>query len=368
VRAETERRSGFVSKDPAPAGKSVMSNLPQLERLVRRLRDSQSHARLVGTAPAFLKSIAQLPAIARSDAAVLIGGETGTGKELVARAVHYLSDRAPFPFVAVNCGALPDTLLEDELFGHERGAFTDAHAKKTGLLAHAEKGTLFLDELDTLSARAQIVLLRMLQDKQYRPVGAGAEQQADVRILSATNAALDQLVERGAFRADLYYRLCVFSIRLPPLRERVEDISRLATHFVRTHTREGTPLLTLTPEAMECLLAHSWPGNVRELENAIIRAIHISEDRTHLTVEDLGLPPQPAHADEPGPAGRTAGVFQTLKRQAIESFERAYLTRLMADHQGNISRAARAAGKERRDLGKLLKKCRIDPRTYRPTT
>jgi DNA-binding NtrC family response regulator len=342
-----------------------MNDLPQLERLVHYLRACQSQAKLVGEAPAFLKSIARLPAIARSDAAVLISGETGTGKELVARAVHYLSDRAPYPFVAVNCGALPDTLLEDELFGHERGAFTDAHAKKTGLLAHAEKGTLLLDEVDALSGKAQIVLLRMLQDKKYRPVGGTSEQQADVRILAATNATVDQLVEQGAFRSDLYYRLCVFSVRLPALRERVEDIPRLASHFIRKHTPEGTPPLTLGAGAIQCLLAHSWPGNVRELENAIIRAIHVSEDRANVAADDFGLPVQEPPAAS-ACAEQAPGLFRTLKRQAIESFERAYLTRLMADYHGNISKAARAAGKERRDLGKLLKKCRIDPRSFRP--
>jgi DNA-binding NtrC family response regulator len=345
-----------------------MGDSPQLERLVHRLRDSHAQAKLVGTARAFLASIAQLPAIARTDAAVLVSGETGTGKELVARAIHYMSDRAPFPFVAVNCGALPDTLLEDELFGHERGAFTDAHQRRKGLVAHAERGTLLLDEVDTLSGRAQIALLRMLQDKKYRPVGTGSELQADVRILSATNAALDRLVERGSFRADLYYRLCVFSIELPPLRERVEDIPTLAAHFIGKHKSEDARPLTLSPEALQRLLAYTWPGNVRELENAIIRGIHLSGGREHIAAGELGLP-SPAST----PPASLRGVanprsFGVLKRQAIESFERAYLTQLMSEHQGNISRAARAAGKERRELGKLLKKCHIDPRTFRLST
>jgi len=345
-----------------------MGDLPQLDRVVQRLRDSQIQAKLVGTAPAFLESIAQLPAMARSDAAVLVSGETGTGKELVARAVHYMSDRAPFPFVAINCGALPDTLLEDELFGHERGAFTDAHQKRTGLVAHAEKGTLLLDEVDTLSGRAQIALLRILQDKKYRPVGAAGEQQADVRILSATNAALDRLVERGIFRADLYYRLCVFSVQLPPLRQRIEDIPRLAAHFISKHGPNGARPLTISPEALQTLLGYTWPGNVRELENAVIRGIHLSGDRGDIRAHDLGLPSQ-AGGPTPASDGRlNPRSFGALKRQAIESFERAYLTQLMFEYQGNISRAARAAGKERRELGKLLKKCRIDPRAFRLST
>src|SRR5262249_45943899 len=153
-----------------------------------------------------------------SDATVLVLGETGTGKELVARAIHYLSSRAAFPFIPVNCGALPDTLLEDELFGHERGSFTDAYAKRQGLLVQAEKGTLFLDEIDTLSAKAQIVLLRVVQEKRFRPLGSGLEYRADIRVVAASNSQLDLLVRNGSFRADLYYRLCVFSVHLPPLR------------------------------------------------------------------------------------------------------------------------------------------------------
>ena len=342
-----------------------MSDLPHLERLVHRLRDTQSQANLVGTAPAFLESIAQLPAIAGSGAAVLVSGETGTGKELVARAIHYMSDRAAFPFVAVNCGALPDTLMEDELFGHARGAFTDAHHKRDGLVAHAEKGTLLLDEVDILSGKAQVALLRLLQDKTYRPLGASAEQQADVRILAATNADIDQLVQRAAFRADLYYRLCVFSIRLPALRERVEDIPRLVAHFIRRHMPAGAAPLTLSPGALHALLAYAWPGNVRELENAIVRGIHVSAGRARVDVEDLGLPRRAGTPGGPGDGDGQHRPFTALKRKAIESFERAYLTQLMFDHQGNVSQAARAAGKERRDLGKLLKKCQIDPRAFR---
>jgi DNA-binding NtrC family response regulator len=339
-----------------------MSDLPQLDGLVRRLRDGHVQARLVGAAPAFVTSIAQLPAVARSDAAALLSGETGTGKELVARAIHYMSDRGPGPFVAVNCGALPDTLIEDELFGHERGAFTDAQHRRIGLVAHAEKGTLFLDEVATLSSRAQIALLRMLQDRKYRPVGANAEQHADVRIVSATNAAIERLVECGAFRADLYYRLCVFSIRLPPLRERSDDIPRLADHFLRKHTPDDAEPRALSAEAVQALLAYAWPGNVRELENAIVRGIHVSEGRDPIGADALGLPAQPTV----GSSG--AQSFRALKRQAIESFERSYLTRLMSDHHGNISRAALAAGKERRELGRLLKKRRIDPRAFRAST
>ncbi len=334
------------------------------EQLIRRLRDEQAQTKLVGHAPAFLRAVASCPAIARSDAAVLIGGETGTGKELVARALHYMSSRAACPFVAVNCGALPDTLLEDELFGHERGAFTDAHLRRQGLVAQGETGTLFLDEVDTLTFRAQIVLLRVLQDKRYRPVGASREQQADVRIIAASNASLHQLVLQGSFRADLYYRLSVFTIELPPLRQRPEDIPLLARHFLTAHTPPDLEGLSLAPGACDALIRHDWPGNVRELENAIIRGIHISDGRKEITADDLGL--STGHDRAAAPADSRPRSYRALKREVIESFERRYLTQLMADHHGNISSAARTAGKERSDLGKLLKKYAIDPGPFRP--
>ena len=343
-----------------------MSDQSYTERLIHRLRDQQAHAKLVGIAPAFVRAIAPCPAIAKSDATVLIGGETGTGKELVARALHYMSGRAAGPFVAVNCGALPDTLLEDELFGHERGAFTDAHLRRHGLLAQGETGTLFLDEVDTLTPRAQVVLLRVLQDKRFRPVGGSEERQADVRILAATNASLHDLVRDRTFRADLYYRLSVFSIELPPLRQRLEDIPLLVHHFLMKHTPAGSDALSLTRDASEILLRHEWPGNVRELENAIIRGIHISEGRHDISIADLDLKrPDHVPSGAPGDEPNRPRSYKSLKQEAIDSFERAYLTQLMLDHRGNVSRAARTAGKERSDLGKLLKKHQIDPQLFR---
>ena len=210
---------------------------------------------LIGKAPAFKTIVSSLPMLASSEGAVLITGETGTGKELVARAIHSLSARAPHPFVAVNCGAFVETLLEAELFGHERGAFTDAHARRHGLVAQATGGTMLLDEVDTLMPRAQVALLRVLQEGNFRPLGAGAEQHADVRFLAATNASLDRLVQAGSFRADLFYRLCVFSVGVPPLRERVEDILPLAGHFLEKHaSSQGRPP-GLSAAAAEALLA-----------------------------------------------------------------------------------------------------------------
>ncbi|MDZ7288482.1 MAG: sigma-54 dependent transcriptional regulator [candidate division KSB1 bacterium] len=338
-----------------------------MESLIDRLRDEQAMAKLIGEAPSFLKAIQPLTAIAKGEANVLISGETGTGKELVARAIHYLSARAAFPFVPVHFGSLPDTLLESELFGHERGAFTDARTHRHGLIAQAEKGTLFLDELETMSSKAQVVLLRVLQDKKFRALGSSREQTADIRVVAATNAPLEQLVQAGAFRSDLYYRLCVFSIHLPPLRERKEDIMALAHHFLRKHTPPDRPELNLAPGVSEALLAYDWPGNVRELESAIIRGIHLSQTNL-IEVEDLGIP----SAIESLPdipvtviSSEELSSLKAMKQKMIEEFEKEYLTRLMREHQGNVSRAALAAGKERRELGKLLKKYRIDPGPFR---
>jgi DNA-binding NtrC family response regulator len=335
-----------------------------MERLVGTLREKQALAKLVGTAPAFQEAIKNLPAIAKSDANILITGDTGTGKELVARAAHYLSNRAAYPFVPLNCGSFPEALMEVELFGHERGAFTDAQIHRKGLLAQAEGGTLFLDEVDTLPIKAQVDLLRFLQDRCYRVVGSSAESRANVRILSASNAPLFQNATSGNFRLDLYYRLCVFTVHLPPLRERTEDIQLLATHFLAKHTPQNRRLPTLSPEALADLLLRDWPGNVRELENAMVRGIYLSQGDT-IETQDLSLPPRGAGG--PAPLSHDAGklpYFRVMKREAIESFERSYLTRLMAEHQGNISLAARSSGKERRDLGRLLKKYHLNARAF----
>jgi DNA-binding NtrC family response regulator len=325
------------------------------ERRVRGHRDAQVLAKIVGDAPAFRRAIATVTVAAQSDAAVLVSGETGTGKELVARAIHYLSDRASEPFIAVNCGSLIDSLLEDELFGHERGAFTDAQHTRIGLIAQAERGTLFLDEIDTLSLRGQVALLRVLQDKVYRPLGSQREYRAQVRFVAATNAELSSLLDVGSFRSDLYYRLCVFAISLPPLRERPDDILELATHFLAKHAPiDCVGPFSLSSEAQATLLACAWRGNVRELENAIIRAVRFC-DTTIIEVEHLGLS-VPAGLTPPVPAGRFAGTLATVKANLLRTFEHDYLVHLMRSSGGNVTHAARTAGKDRRDLGKLLKK------------
>ncbi len=330
-----------------------------MERLIEHLRDTLALANLVGGSPVFLSALAPLPAMAKSDATVLISGETGTGKELVARAI---SPRAAFPFVPANCGRLPDTLLEDELFGHERGAFTDARTQRSGLIAQAEKGTLFLDEVEALSAKAQVVLLRVLEDKKYHPLGSSLSHQANVRIIVATNAPLSQMVRAGSFRTDLYYRLCVFLLNLPPLRDRKDDIIPLAHYFLKKHAPLERDGLQLAPSLREDLVAYNWPGNVRELENAIIRGIHFCQTDT-ITLQDIGPPFSGSPQYETMVAEVTKlYAFREMKKRAIAEFERSYLTRLMHEHHGNVSHAAIAASIERRQLGKMLKKYQIDPK------
>jgi DNA-binding NtrC family response regulator len=315
---------------------------------------------LLGTAPAFKDAVSRLPSLAEAEGAVLISGETGTGKELVARAIHALSPRPSSAFVAVNCGSLVDTLVEGELFGHERGAFTDAHGRRQGLIAHAAGGTLFLDEAETLTRRAQVTLLRVLQDGSYRPLGSSVEQRVDVRFLAATNVRLESLVEAGVFRADLYYRLCVFSITLPPLRERRDDVLVLAEHFLAKHRRPGRPAPQLSAAAAGALLAFDWPGNVRELESAILRSLHLARSGT-IEVEDLGLPGRLPALPVLSGAPRS---YKTQKRQLLDAFDSQYLIRVMTEYRGNVSQAAQAAGKERRDFGKLLKRHGLDRRQF----
>jgi DNA-binding NtrC family response regulator len=259
----------------------------------------------------------------------------------------------------VNCGSLVDTLVDDALFGHEQGAFTDARVKREGLVARAAGGTLFLDELEALSMKGQVTLLRVLEDDAFRALGSSRLEHANVRFVAATNSPLEDAIKTGSFRADLYYRLCVFTINLPPLRNRPEDIPTLTHHFLREHAPSDAPVPELDASARRALANYQWPGNVRELENTIIRAIHLRK-AAFISASDLGLSIDPAMA---GPQeGRT---FHALKQETIATFERRYLERVMHEHRGNVTHAALATGKERRELGRLLKKYRIDPQSFR---
>ena len=322
--------------------------------------ESRSTANLIGGTPVFSRIVERLAGIAASDATVLVEGETGTGKELVAHAIHDLSARRSHRFVAVNCGAIPESLIEDELFGHARGAFTDAQQEHAGLLASADGGTFCLDEVSSLSPRAQVTLLRVLQDKSFRTLGSTCERRSDARFVALTNQPLWDLVRQGSFRADLYYRLCVLSVSLPPLRERPDDILPLAYHFLAKHARADQPVTTISPQAQTILEQYDWPGNVRQLEHAMVRAAHLARD-TWVGLEDMDLPDTTSVGCDHEPR---AGSFNILKRQTIESFERRYLTRVMQRCRGNITHAARVAGKDRRDLGKLLKKYQIQPKRF----
>jgi DNA-binding NtrC family response regulator len=249
---------------------------------------------LIGRAPTFLAALALVQRMARYDVPVLIEGETGTGKELAARAIHYGSARRDAPFVALNCGAVPDTLIESELFGCERGAYTDARQSRTGLVAAAEGGTLFLDELDSLPPRAQVALLRFLQDCTYRSVGGTRELSGDVRVVAAASPRLRQRLDAGEFRDDLLFRLGVLMLQMPPLRERLGDARLLAEHFVARHARQHSLAAPrgLSAASLRWLETHPWPGNVRELDNCVQRALLLGDGDGPL----LELLPRPAHA------------------------------------------------------------------------
>lgn len=331
------------------------------------LADRLARLHLIGESPAFLRAMQRLHRLVRCDAAVLIEGETGTGKELAARAIHYLGGRAGGPFVPINCGALPDHLVENELFGHVRGAYTDARGSAVGAIGEARGGTLFLDEVEALSTHAQAALLRFLQDHEYRPLGAGRACQSDARVVAASNVDLRALTGQRGFRADLFFRLEVLSLELPPLREREGDIALLARHFIeRYRAQYGRGPLTLDRRSLPILLAHPWPGNVRELENLVHRAVLLAEG------DSLWLQPggaRPPASSTSAPAITTAvpidlGLgFAAAKAQAIAAFERRYLTALMQATGGNVTQAAQQAAKERRALGKLLKKYAIPTRS-----
>ncbi|MBN1608915.1 MAG: sigma-54-dependent Fis family transcriptional regulator [Polyangiaceae bacterium] len=326
--------------------------------LPARLADEFARFNMIGRSPKFVRALHRIQAVSRCEAPVLLEGETGTGKELAARAIHYLGARRGEAFVPVNCGAIQDGLMESELFGHRRGAFTGAADSHLGLVAQAEGGTLFLDEVEALSKKGQITLLRFLQDLQYRMVGGTELIDSNVRIIAASNTRLAELVTGSAFRPDLFYRLAVMSIQLPPLRQREEDLRILAEHFLRRYrTLYGGAGRPLPAPSLAWLSQHSWPGNIRELENYIHRSCCFAE---------LPLPGAPPGFGD-GSDEREAepvGTFSQQKARVVRDFERQYLARVMEAAAGNVTVAARRAGKERRAFGRLLKKHRICPASF----
>lgn len=311
---------------------------------------------LVGENPAFVAEVNRIPLVAKTDVTILMLGETGTGKELFARAIHYLSPRASKPFVPVNCGAIPADLVENELFGHERGAYTGASSSKTGLVSEADGGTLFLDEIDCLPLMAQVKLLRFIQEKEYRPLGSARTHRADLRIVAASNSDLRSSVREGRMRQDLYYRLNIIPFFLPPLRDRREDIPLLARRFLSKYAADLDKEFTgVSPEAMRALQAYDWPGNVRELEHVIERAVVLSQGPVILS-SDIPLQPEGCPSE---------CSFREAKARMIDQFEKTYISGLLLAHGGNITRAAEAACKNRRAFFELMRKHNIDGRSFK---
>ncbi len=314
--------------------------------LRRGLRDRYRLDNVVGRSEAMLQVYKTAARVASTDATVLIQGESGTGKELVARAIHTASPRASGPFVAVDCGAIAEGVLESELFGHARGAFTGAQVARRGLFEEAHHGTLFLDEIGDIGPNLQARLLRALQEGTIRRVGTNEPIAVDVRIVAATNRDMEAAVKQGSFRADLYYRLHVVSIRIPPLRERREDIPLLAEHFAQKHGRaEGS---AISPEAREILVAHDWPGNVRELENVIARALALNPSGV-VVPEDL---PEAIRAAIPSP--EKAPLPDVSDRPSLAELERRYATQVLQETNGNKTRAAEILGIDRKTLYRIL--------------
>lgn len=328
----------------------------EIEQTKKNLVHHFGMRQFIGEAPSFLAIIEKIPRVAACNVTVLLTGETGTGKEMCARAIHYMSDRANKPFVPINCGSIPTELFENELFGHEPGAFTDARQSRRGMIAEAEGGTLFLDEVDSLPLPVQVKLLRLLQERQYRPLG-GQYRKADIRVIAATNQNLRAKLQVGAFREDLFYRLKVVTLHLPQLRDRREDILPLANYFLRGSCQEyNRPMKEFSAGATQKLRAHTWSGNVRELENVVHQAV-VMVSATIIRARDLQLTSEFPESSEM-PAGES---FKVAKARVIEEFERTYLEETLVSCEGNISKAARRARKDRRSFFALLKKYDLAP-------
>lgn len=319
-------------------------------------------AHLIGEDPKIEAILELVDQVAGTNATVLITGETGTGKDVIARLLHQRSGRREAPFIALNCGAVADSLMESELFGHAKGAFTGADAPRHGKFEAADGGTIFLDELAEMRPALQICLLRLLQSGEYIPVGEARPRYCDVRVIAATNHDLAPLMEVGRFRHDLYYRLNIIRIDVPPLRDRPGDIPRLAEHFLRRFAGEyGKPDLAFSSETVEQLRGYSYPGNVRELENAIRRAVILA--RQDLVTPSL-FPPE-FRSEATAPVPEQGLNFHAAREVAIRSFEQAYLANALRACGGIISRAARKTGLSERNFYKKLALYGIDYRTYR---
>lgn len=338
------RRIGFGEKE-----NNETTNLP--------LADEFKFYNLVGYTETFLNVLSMIKRIAKFDAPVFLQGETGTGKENAARAIHCLSNRASHGFIPINCATLPDELFESELFGHTKGAFTDAKSDQEGLVEIAKGGTLFLDEVDSLSTKAQAALLRFLQTQEYRKVGSKQFSQGDVRIIAASNANFEDLMASRQFRSDLFFRLNVVNISIPPLRERVSDILPIANSLIEKLSMEyGCAAKRLSHNAIKWLKAQPWQGNVRELENVLLRKMLL--DSSPVIEFDFTQTNSSKKSEISFPFIEELG-FQEAKQKVVQAFEKQYLESLLLRTDGNVSEASRICGKERSAIGKMLKKYNI---------
>ena len=358
---------GLLSEKAARALSEARSSR-QLAQAQKEARDRWGFTHLLSMSPRMVRVFDAIRAVAGTDATVLVRGETGTGKELVARAIHDRSRRRDRNLISVNCGAFTETLLESELFGHEKGSFTGASGRRQGVFEMADGGTLFLDELGETSLSVQVNLLRVLEEMRFRRVGGHELIDVDVRIIAATNVNLDQAVKEGKFREDLFYRLNVFPVTLPPLRERPEDIPLLARHFLQDAANEyELPAPVMSPEAMEAVLRYRWPGNVRQLRALCERWVIQCAGR-ELRVEDL--PPElraatPAGAEPGGMFIDDNVTLPQLTDRVMSQVERAYLHKLLSRYRGHLIQTAAAAGITRRTLFSRMKALGLDAADYK---
>ena len=344
----------YVTKpvDPDELSNTVRNALKQRQleaentRLKAKVSELTLPSPIIGDSSRMRRVLDMISTVAGTDANVVIRGESGTGKELIARAIHTQSERRFFPIVAVNCGSIPETLLESELFGHEKGAFTGAQYRRKGKIELAHGGTLFLDEIGDIPTKMQVDLLRVLETRRFHRLGGNQEITSDFRLVCATNRDLEALIEEGSFREDLYYRINVFVIDLPPLRDRPEDIPALTRHFIEKYAHAmGKPVKEISPEVEALLVSYAWPGNVRELENAVERAMVIGREPS-VQPEDLPVPLARSDAE---PEGST-----------LAAIERRHIERVLRAEQGNITRAAAALGIDRGTLYNKLRRYDIE--------
>jgi DNA-binding NtrC family response regulator len=365
----------FLTKPPDPEHLCVLVQKALRERALQdevvalraQLQDRHSFQNVLSKSPRMLDVFELIGNIATTTSTVLINGETGTGKEQVARAVHSASaNTRTGPFIPINCAALPETLLESELFGHEKGSFTGASTQRKGRFEQAHGGTLFLDEVGDVPASMQVKLLRVLQERQFERVGGTESIQIDVRVIAATNRPLEKMVKDGTFREDLYYRLNVIRIDLPPLRDRREDIPVLAGHFCQKYARPGQPAPQITPETMQLLLDYPWPGNVRQLENAVERACVTARNGV---ITQANLPPEVTRLGIPvRTGGLSVDLTRTLPEQLAEltaGFEERYLRKALKKTRGHVGKCARISGLSRRSITDKISQYKIDKKEFK---